>query len=148
MGPKRNKEQQARDRAEIARLYLSGTLQVNIAAEIGVSQQQISYDLKIIRQQWLDSALRDFDEARSRELAKIDNLEITYWQAWQRVEGQTRVGPQLGDLRFLQGVQWCIDRRCKLLGLDAPDRMEFGGSVEMPIKIIEPVRPEEEDADG
>jgi hypothetical protein len=27
-----------------------------------------------------------------------------------------------GDPRFLAGVQWCIDRRAKMLGLDAPSR--------------------------
>lgn len=27
-----------------------------------------------------------------------------------------------GDTKFLAGVQWCIDRRCKLLGLDAPSK--------------------------
>lgn len=27
-----------------------------------------------------------------------------------------------GDPRYLAGVQWCIDKRCKLLGLDAPTR--------------------------
>jgi hypothetical protein len=27
-----------------------------------------------------------------------------------------------GDPRFLNGVQWCIDRRAKLLGLDAPSK--------------------------
>lgn len=27
-----------------------------------------------------------------------------------------------GDTKFLAGVQWCIERRCKLLGLDAPSK--------------------------
>lgn len=31
-----------------------------------------------------------------------------------------------GDPRFLQGVQWCIDRRCKILGVDAPQKLELG----------------------
>jgi len=26
---------------------------------------------------------------------------------------------QAGDPRFLTGVQWCIERRCKILGIDA-----------------------------
>jgi hypothetical protein len=27
-----------------------------------------------------------------------------------------------GDPRYLQGIQWCIDRRAKMLGLDAPSK--------------------------
>jgi hypothetical protein len=26
----------------------------------------------------------------------------------------------LGSAAYLQGVQWCIQQRCKILGLDAP----------------------------
>jgi hypothetical protein len=96
----------------------------------------------------------DFNEARAQELAKIDNLELTYWQAWQRstenkevestkviesgkgedrkperLEAATRSEGQAGDPRFLQGVQWCIERRCKLLGLDEPER--FKGEIKV-----------------
>jgi hypothetical protein len=35
-------------------------------------------------------------------------------KAWQRQDGQ------IGDPRFLAGVQWCINKRCEILGLDAP----------------------------
>ncbi|MHC4984512.1 MAG: hypothetical protein ACYTF6_15275, partial [Planctomycetota bacterium] len=31
---------------------------------------------------------------------------------------------QAGDPRFLAGVQWCIERRCKILGLDAPTKAQ------------------------
>lgn len=32
---------------------------------------------------------------------------------------------QAGNPRFLEGVQWCIDRRIKILGLDAPARLDI-----------------------
>jgi hypothetical protein len=163
-GPKRTKVQRDRDRAEIARLYLTGALQIDIGARLGLSQQQISYDLKAIRKEWLQSSLRDFDEARSQELAKIDHLETTYWDAWrrsvekreietskmvetaggQRMEAATRTELQAGDPRFLAGVQWCIDRRCKLLGLDAPDRIEHAGQISL-IDVLQDLR---QDNDG
>lgn len=137
--PRRNKTQLEKDRAETARLYCQGWLQSEIAEEMGVDQSVISDDLKAIKAEWLASSVRDFDEARAQELAKVDHLELTYWAAWQRscedaetvvkkVKGdgdkelqQTTKG-QAGDPRFLSGVQWCIERRCKLLGLDAPER--------------------------
>lgn len=32
---------------------------------------------------------------------------------------------QAGDPRFLAGIQWCIERRCKILGVDAPTRADL-----------------------
>lgn len=34
---------------------------------------------------------------------------------------------QAGDPRFLSGVQWCIDRRCKILGIDAEVKVKHTG---------------------
>lgn len=149
---KRSKAQAIDDRREIAAQYLRGKTQAEIAHYIStdpergytLTTQQICYDLKAIQKQWRESALRDFDEKRSEELAKVDELERTYWQAWldsctesetitqegtgdgvQRIR-KTRT-QQNGDPRFLAGVQWCIERRCKLLGFDAPQKQELTG---------------------
>jgi hypothetical protein len=35
---------------------------------------------------------------------------------------------QAGDPRFLAGVQWCIERRCKILGIDAPTSIHHQGT--------------------
>jgi len=127
-------------REVIARRYLRGDKQTDIAADLGVSQQTISVDLKAIRKAWLESSLRDFDEMKAQELAKIDQLEVTYWEAWdkslQDVTEQTQyansdregnpvperavinVRTGLGDNRWLEGVKWCIDKRLKILGME------------------------------
>jgi hypothetical protein len=127
----------------MADLYLQGWLQADIAEEVGVSGATVSRDLKVLQSKWLASALVDFNEAKSQELAKIDRLEREYWHAWARscenAEQMTQEGTpdsvekvkktskgQAGDPRFLQGVQWCIERRCKILGVDAPERHEIG----------------------
>lgn len=150
--PKRSKVQIVDDRREIAAQYLRGKTQAEIARYIStypargytLTTQQICYDLKAIQKQWQASALRDFDEKRAEELAKVDELERTYWQAWldsctdsetvtqegtgdgvQRIR-KVRI-QQSGDPRFLAGVQWCIERRCKLLGFDAPQKQEITG---------------------
>ena len=112
---KRTRDQRERDLATIAKLYCEGQLQVDIAAKLGVSQSQISYDLRVIRGRWQRSAIRDFDTHRAEELAKVDNLEVKYWGAWESVNPVDRTAPQ-----YLAGVMTCIDRRCKLLGIDAP----------------------------
>ena len=143
--PKRNPAQRDKDRATVTELYLQGKTQASIAELLGVSQSQISQDLKAIRRVWVKEAVRDFDELKSRELAKIDRLELEYWEAWKRsqedaevetekaigdkekptrVEKSKRKEGQAGDPRFLQGVQWCIEQRCKILGLNAPTKTQ------------------------
>jgi len=134
----------ARDRRREADLYLQGRLQADIATELDINQSTVSRDLKALQKQWLASALIDFDEAKARELAKIDRLEREYWEAWQNscedaetVKQKGKPGEetgqvttstvertvkgQAGDPRFLVGVQWCIERRCKVLGIDVPE---------------------------
>jgi predicted transcriptional regulator len=134
---KRNDLQIVKDRVRISELYLSGKSQAHIASELGLTQQMVSYDLSELRRSWTDRAVNALEAARAEELAKIDNLEREYWDAWQssKKEGvETSVENTTGDKAitkagqrkkgrdgnpaFLQGVQWCIDRRCKLQGLD------------------------------
>jgi hypothetical protein len=35
----------------------------------------------------------------------------------------------MGDPRYLAGIQWCIEQRCKLLGIGAPTKVEMSGSI-------------------
>jgi hypothetical protein len=123
-------------RETIAALYLRGQYQSAIARQVGVTQQQVSYDLKALRKQWLAAALRDFDEAKALELQRIDEAERAYWQGWERSchprevtltkrvtgkdprdEASIRKETPVGDPRFLDGVMRCIAQRCDLLGL-------------------------------
>ena len=127
-------------RTEVARRYLQGEMQEQIAQSFGVSQAQISKDLTVIRAAWLAAAVRDFDAARAQELAKIDAVEREYWEAWERskkdkettlhdVDGAKQIKKatirregQSGNAAYLAGILTCIERRCSILGLDAPKR--------------------------
>ncbi len=127
-----------RDRAEVARRCLRGELQRTIGEDLGLSRQMVGYDLKAIRARWKESAIRDFDEAVAQELAKINEIEREYWVAWEEskkdketvteqsnergFKSTHRREGQVGAPQFLSGVAWCIERRCALLGLDAPKK--------------------------
>lgn len=147
-------------RVVITQRYLKGDYQADIARDLGVTQQQISKDLKAIRAAWLVSAVRDFDALKAQELARIDGVEREAWQAWERsrldkevsvteqVEGEgsitvtkfpdgkeittrkklkariTREG-QAGVPAYLTVILACIERRCKILGLDAPQKFNI-----------------------
>ena len=149
---KRNTAQIDHDRREIARYYLRGRTQKEIANIINgdperdytLTRQMISYDLGKIREAWRESSLVDMNEAKQRELQKIDMLELEYWQAWEdsceneetvRQEGAPTDGGiktekitktvkgKTGDPRYLQGVERCIQQRIKIIGIEAPTKI-------------------------
>ena len=146
----RKKSEIARDRRNISRLYLKGAMQAEIAESLGLSQPTISRDLKVLQAEWQAANLNEIDEHKKNELAKIDNLELEYWEAWVRsrekslsetteiiskgrdvekdvggVKRVTRQDEQVGDPRFLSGVQWCIEKRCQIMGLNAPEKRDL-----------------------
>ena len=152
------------DRREIASLYLQGKTQQAIAERLGMTRQMVGYDLKAIQQRWREDTSRNLDEDKARELAKLDELERTYWQGWEdsleQVTTETtsravagggagggvteraaigREGKQ-GNPAYLRGVMECIGRRCKLLGLDSPQKLEHsgkdGGPIQTDMKVI------------
>lgn len=137
-------------RVQVAHHYLSGKGQPTIAKIIGVSQRTVSNDLALIRKEWMEKATLDFTEAVSEQLAKLDKLEIEYWEAWEKsktellttdtmvevvgaeeggeeIVGAKRVSqhrmPREGNATFLAGVERCIAKRCELLGLNAPTKI-------------------------
>jgi predicted transcriptional regulator len=156
---KRSPIQIEKDRALIADLYLQGLRQMDIAERLNMTQQMVSYDLQAVQKQWRERTALDIDEAKRQELAKIDRLEREYWSAWdesrgkrtvtskkmseasgtKRAEASTREEDMLGDPRFLAGVQWCIDRRCKILGVDAPTKQDVSGQLTVKVERADDV---------
>src|SRR5437763_248565 len=149
-GPKRTPAERERDLERLAVLYCRGMSQLAMAEKLGVSRQQIGYDLRTLNQRWQESALAHLDAKKARELARLDHLEAVAWDAWERscqdaetisssmVKG--RIGKegvalpdlqkvakitkhQIGDPRFLEQVYKCIDKRCEVLGLNAPKKI-------------------------
>ena len=137
-------------------MYLNGHTQAAIAKEIGISRQMVSKDLQTIRQRWKESAIKDFDALKEQELKKIDATEREAWECYRRsqrdrqrtvteragtgnpddakpgrAKAQVTKEQADGDPRFLKIILECIDKRCKILGLDAPDKQELSGVVEV-----------------
>ena len=167
-GPKRTKLEIKRDRVRIAELYIKGVYQSVIAAELGLSQVQISYDLKKIQAEWVKNTTLDLDHFKGKEIAKIDQVERTAWEGYTRSlekfkstittgrditedketgkvtagnkDQVVKVEERNGDPRFLDVVMKCIERRCKLMGLDAPDKHEHTGKVILEDKSLEEIR--------
>jgi hypothetical protein len=161
---KRSKSQKIRDRRLIASLYLKGEYQSDIAAQVGISQGQVSKELAILQAEWQTSALIDINEAKARELAKIDALELVYWQAWERsqldaeseitkmqgappkpnetspapakLETQKKREGQSGNPAFLSGIQWCINKRCEIVGVNAPIKQQVENNGKVIFEVV------------
>lgn len=146
-------------RNQVAEMYLRGEYQTKIAEELGVDQATVSRDLSALRKEWLDRSINHFDQKKAIELAKLDQLELTYWDAWERSKEnaetrierntfkglyiETKIEGQVGNPAFLEGVLKCITKRCEILGLDAPKKQDItSGGQPVKVQIIEVVKPE------
>jgi hypothetical protein len=69
----------------------------------------------------MDTASAAVAKQRAKELARLDNLERTYWEAYerscQRSETASEKQQRDGNPRFLEGIQRCVALRCQILGL-------------------------------
>jgi hypothetical protein len=155
---KRTKFERESHLEQVTEMYLRGKFQSEIAVALKISQPQVSYDVAIIQKRWRESSLVNWDEARAKELERIDSLEREYWAAWEaskteRTKKRQRKGAtgaidasieteqRDGNPAFLAGVIACIDRRCKILGLDAPTKIAPttpDGNDPFPIMVVQP----------
>lgn len=158
---KRTLEQREMDLIWEARLYLQGLPIAHIARTVSegrsyeLSYEMARFDIQMLLQRWQESYLLDFDAARSKELARIDQLEQAYWEGWERSKADKETNEvesikdsstsrknvtvptynrskakkktenQPGQAVFLNGIQWCIDKRCQILGLDSPKEISI-----------------------
>jgi hypothetical protein len=148
--PKRTPEQRESDLATVADLYLRGRTQQQIGHALGVSRQQVSYDLKELNRRWRKEQFGKVDARKAEQLARVDRIEAAAWDGWDKscrdaetLHDETesgRCGPagnplpdrkktgktvkgQAGDPRFLERVCWCVAKRCRILGLYAPQKL-------------------------
>lgn len=116
-----------------------------------LSRQQIGYDVKVLVRRWRKSAERRIDERKAIELARLDRLEREYQEGYERsmrdvksttveelgvatdeagmilgakVKQVKKTEGQVGNPAFLAGVLSCIAKRCQILGLDEPKKLD------------------------
>lgn len=117
--------------------------------EYKIDRGQIYYDMKKLQNQWLSEAKDLIHTHQIKELAKLDNLEAEAWESYEKskfvkskkVKYRPKEGKEYTDLekmekvidyeeikdeetpgnpKFLDVILRCIDKRCTLLGLNAP----------------------------
>ncbi len=155
---KRTDAEILQDKALITELILKGkgpteiALSLNRRRHYNLTESQIRYDIGKIKDEWIGTYLQNYDQSKAMEIAKLDKLEATYWEAWSRslrkekkvvksdssmsgsgnFEGsqdqeskREEIKSSQGNEKFLKGIQWCIDKRCEILGHDEPSKLDI-----------------------
>jgi hypothetical protein len=122
------KNQPANDSAKMKRmligqnraleLRLKGLSLRQIAAELKVSHQAVKRYLDLALAQLIQDQNLKMDEIRAMELSRLDALMASLWP---RAMGDGDEPPHLGAIAQTLKV---MERRAKLLGLDAPTRVQ------------------------
>lgn len=80
---KRTKAEKEEHFNQISRMYIKGMTQMEMAKRLGLSQGQISNDLKALLNQWREARIDTIDFQKNRELERINLIEEEMWQAWE-----------------------------------------------------------------
>jgi hypothetical protein len=108
-------------RRDVAALLREGKTQAQIARDLRVSIQLVNQDVQALQAEWRELHARDRDVWMAQELAKLDAAEAV---AWDHVRTNVK-----GKLFGLDRVLAIMDRRAKLLGLDAPTKIDLTQNV-------------------
>lgn len=123
-----------------------------------ITFQQVFYDVKKILRAWKDERNDMIDHLVEVEMAKLDKIEHECWLAWEASKsGRLRTHVQggvivagamqggqvvdriiessVGDVRFLDRIQACVERRIELLGLAKPKKIQLSGDSESPLSL-------------
>ena len=79
------------NRRTIAKQYLRGRNQQDIAKMVNLTQQTVSKEIASLKEQWIASTQIDFDEAQGAALNKIDDLEEEAIRQYERSRKSRKV---------------------------------------------------------
>lgn len=164
--PIRSTAERERDKVLIARMYIRGKSYQEMAITIGalypnryISSTSIAMDLQEIRNSWLQSTVIDFNIAKAKELARLDEAEREAWEAWERSKEKhvriehdvsddqiafaaDKIAPihrtrkhkviedTIGDIKYLEMVERMIKMRCDILGLFEAKKLQIDWKAE------------------
>ncbi len=122
--------------------YQDKAVDFGVTPENFLTRRTIGNDIKTIEERFRQAVIGDIATLKGQELAKLGLIEREAWEGWKRSIGQavtttTREGGKngqettvrtedlAGDPRFPQVILQAIEKRCKLMGLDAPLKLSI-----------------------
>lgn len=151
---KRTRLEIERDRAYCSELFLKGYTYREIAkrlsekliewhAEYTIGWTQVFQDIQAMLIEWKRSRLENIDQYVTAELQKLDRLEVEAWEAWEKskqeketksmrqtdngTSKELRKEDMYGNPKYLDLLLNIQQRRAKLLGYDAPVKIDLTG---------------------
>ena len=131
----REKTRAALIERQVAELYLRGWTIFEICNRLGLYAPRVGQILRKLIIEWKEQAILNIGEAKSVELQRLNLVERTAWENFRR----SQIGPkdeatgkyqeQEGNSIWLRVALDCIDRRCKILGLDEPEKIQAAVTV-------------------
>lgn len=109
---------------EALELRMRGMSQRAIGDAMGISQQAVAYHLKNALLEYQKDIEKNAAKIRAIELSRLERLQAAVWQ------------PALdGNLEAVDKAIKVMDRRAKLVGLDAPKKTELTGKDGGPLAV-------------
>lgn len=130
-------EAAAARRLQALQLRMAGVSYHAIAERLGVSDTQAFHDVKAELAKIAKQASAEAEHVRTMELERLDAMTLALW-------AQAKQGNQGAIDRLLR----VMERRSKLLGLDAPTRQELSGPNGSPITIEQAAQMSDEEIDA
>ena len=116
-------------RRQVAELYLTGAItEAGIAEQLGVSQQTVSRDLTVIKEEWRTEYRETIEQAVVRNLK---NINLAYLALVLALRAGKIDAAEFG--RVAIGI--VMKREQKLLGSEAPARLVVYGKVDQPVTV-------------
>ena len=88
---KRSKAEKEERFNQIAKMYVKGVTQVDMVRTLGISQGQVSNDLKLVLRKWEEDRTHDIDRYKNEQLTRINAIEEEMWQAWEKSKTAKKV---------------------------------------------------------
>jgi Homeodomain-like domain len=114
------KWQGAERKAEVARLTAKGWSCRRISGELGCSHATVARDQNEVLAELAEHRVKDAERIRANELEKLDRAEAACVAILERAED---ADAELA-LKAADRIARLQERRAKLLGLDAPEKVE------------------------
>jgi orotate phosphoribosyltransferase-like protein len=111
-----NTEEIAERRVKAFELRKKGNNYREIAKELGVSPATIVLDVKAVLNQLAKEQQKEAADYKALELDRLETLQIKMWELAEK-----------GDHGAVDRVLRIMERRARLLGLDAPTKTEISG---------------------
>src|SRR4051812_18420144 len=115
---KRHRAQREQDFVTIAQMWAMGKPQHEIGDKLGLSQQMICHEQKVLQQRWQEAQVGSVHAMRQLELTR---LEVVIGKAFDAYE-------ESKELKALQVVLNATEQRCQLMGLHQPAIIKAGDS--------------------